>query len=125
MKIHNAKTLASGTEVKKIRTEFSDDEMNLLREKLADADILLSEREEQKKEKMAELNVEINDIKAEKKFLRTKIRDRFQEKEMQVLMVPDYERKMMQYVDQDTFEVLEERKMMPKERQMIINSQAV
>lgn len=119
--------LAIGTENYKHRTEFTKNEMDALRELHTSKSMEFEDLDEQLSEIKKEFKDKMKVVTSTKKQTMQSIRKGFQEKDVEVYLVPDLENDLMELYDANTFEKLDVRKIRPDERsecrQLKIHSQ--
>lgn len=118
--------MAVGREVRQVRHDFSEDEMNVLREQFAEVAMHRADEEEAFLLVKKEWKVKLDEVKEEERLKRKLVRDRFFDQERDVALLPNHESGMMEIYDAKSGEMVEERKLRPNERQMnILQAKAV
>lgn len=112
--------LAVKHEVQTIRREFPQQELEEKKQQIAENLIKIRKREQELKEIKAEFKAEIDPMKKEWNKLLTDVQQGFEDVDMEVAIVPDYDKEIIEFRDADTGELVGSRKMTPAERQMEI-----
>lgn len=119
--------LSIGTENYKHRTHFTENEKDALRQLHTQKSMDLEDVNDQFADVKKEFKSKIDGVKLELKTAMQSIRKGYQEKDVQVYLVPDLENDLIEMYDAETFEKLDVRKIRPDERdecrQLKIHSQ--
>lgn len=104
------------------RIDYSEEQMDSLREKLTESVIQEDNTLEAFKEVRRGQKVILDDIRNTKRELLKAIRLRYKEEDREVYLVPDFEQRVMEYFDTHTGECLFTRRLRPEEFQTNIIS---
>lgn len=99
-----------------IRHEFSAEELNDIRNSIADNLMKVNDLEEELQEIKDDFKGKINPLKKENKHLLKDNKNRYRDQEIEVYLVPDYDNKIMEFFNEDGIKV-GDRKMMMSEMQ--------
>lgn len=115
--VPNARLLAVGREERNVTRTLTLDEKTAIRERLSDIAIRLQTRTEEIKLVAKEHREELDEIKSDLNELVSQLRHGSKTLHHDCYMVPDHEHAMMQFVDIETGEIVDERRLFPEERQ--------
>lgn len=118
--IEDLKLRSVGTEPIDVAHKYTQDELDLLRERFTNIALMRADREEALAEQVREEKNEIKSMKTEEKKLGVKIRQRLDVITHECYVVPNHEDNTMEYYDQRTAVKVYERPMKPTERQLNI-----
>ena len=111
------KDVAVGFEETDIRHEYSQQELDTIRELFTDESLRRADKEEKfaeiRRAHKAEMTLIIDSIKT----LAIDIRNRYKDTKARCGLVPNFETGMMQYYDENTGELVHTRRLRPDERQ--------
>ena len=111
-------SLAVGEEVRDIRKEFTIEEHSEHKTRFAKISGSIRDVELEKAESNSEYNQQLKELKKEHGALLTMIEDRSVVLSMTCYKVPDYEKRTMNFVDKETGEVVDSRRLYPDEAQL-------
>lgn len=111
---------ATSTEQRTIRKNFSDDEMNQLRENFAQQEIMKADVEEELAEIKKQFKLKIDALKEAAKEMRTKIKHKYIDRVRDVYCVPNFVSGEMEYYDTESCDLVDSRKLRPNEKQLQI-----
>lgn len=104
-----------------IRHEFTKEELMMMKDTIAYNLEALRKKRQELKEIKARYKGEMEPLHAENEQLLENVIRGFADDEKMVLLVPDYDNKVMEFYDEATGEKVGERKMLMSEFQMVIN----
>jgi hypothetical protein len=107
-------------EMRQIRSHYSKDELDTLREDFTDTSLKRDDLEEQFSEIRKDFKTRIVEQRDKGKALALEIRNRYHDDEVECYLVPDFDAGMMEYYSVDTGEKVDERRLRPDERQATI-----
>lgn len=103
-----------------IRHEFTAEELNDIRNSIADNLMKVNDLEEELQEIKDDFKGKINPLKKENKHLLKDNKNKFRDQEIEVYLVPDYDSKIMEFFNEEGIKV-GDRKMMMSEMQGRLN----
>lgn len=118
MELSQIKNLATGTENRTIRHQYTEEELVELKHNFFDNDSKLNDKQEELDAIKEQFKFEMKPMKESASDLRKKIRNRFIDRDVHVYAVANQESGRMEYYDTITGEMVEERKLQPSERQI-------
>jgi len=113
-------------EPRTIRYNYTEDQLNDLREKFTDKALQHADEQELYKEVRREWKEKLEASRADMKFLGDAIRKRYRDETVEVYCVPNFDDGMMEFFDVRTGDMVDARKLRPDEKQMnIIQAAAI
>lgn len=111
-----------GKESRPVRHQYTEDELNALREQFATVALALDDEAEAFKLVREEFKARIKPKEQERRELAGQVRHRYRDETIECYLVPDFDSGMMEFIAIATGEKVDERRLRPDERQMNIHA---
>lgn len=118
MNTEQAQNTATTKQFIEHKMKFTDDELIAMKEKHTTDCIEIDSLEEKIKAVKDEVGPRIKELKEVSKSTRKNIRRGFEYQDRECFLCPNFTTGMMEFVDCETGEILQERKLFPDERQL-------